>query len=106
MRRSVLAALCGVYTDPLDEDGVELFSPGGVGQKFLGMARPNGVATPVGVGADPVCTTPGPVLRCGAQGQTVLRHDVPASVGVQTGAAPLGVTVTALGDATKAWTGS
>lgn len=106
MRWRVLVPLCGVQTDPLD-DGVELCSPDGTGQKLVGIARPIGVEMPVGVGANPAFSEGmlGPNLH-GAQGQTFLRHDVPASVGVQTGVAFRGVIVTTLRDATMACTGS
>lgn len=72
---------------------------------MTGIARPIGVESPVGVPADPAFSEVTD-WRCGAHGQTVLRHDVPASVGVQTGAALRGVIVTTLRDPTMAWTGS
>lgn len=109
-RRSVPAP-CGVWTDPLDE-GVEICSPvqlDGAGQKLTGVERPMGVAKPIGEADGVPAAISGRVpcadLRSGAHGQVVLRHDVPASVGVQTGALR-GVDAGALRAPKITWTGS
>lgn len=91
----------------MPDEGVEQYSPdqlGGAGQKLTGVgilkgvARPVGVARPEGVALPPAINESrrGAALRSGAQGQIVVRHDVPASVGVQTDPLRDVTTVTAL----------